>query len=183
MFSRLLLLSAALALSQGAALAFEVSSPSLAALGWSRKYIADSIAGCDGDNVSVALVWRDPPPGTKSYMLTMYDPNAPKGGKGFLHWLAWDIPANATGLAEGAASTGGAGLPPGTVLGKDDVGRVGYLGPCPPPGSGVHHYILTLTALKVASLGAVAGASADEVAADAAPDAIATATATYPYRR
>ncbi|TGV50553.1 YbhB/YbcL family Raf kinase inhibitor-like protein, partial [bacterium M00.F.Ca.ET.141.01.1.1] len=67
-----------------------------------------------GTSVSIALAWKDPPAGTKSYALTMFDPDA-NGGKGFWHWLAWNIPASAKGLAEGAGSKGDKRMPKGTV--------------------------------------------------------------------
>src|SRR5437868_14555989 len=88
----------------GPALAFEVSSPSVSDGKWDNKYIADKAAGCDGQNVSIAVEWKDPPAGTKSFMLTMYDPDALGGGIGWWHWQVWNIPASAPGLAEGAGA-------------------------------------------------------------------------------
>ncbi|TIV44848.1 MAG: YbhB/YbcL family Raf kinase inhibitor-like protein, partial [Mesorhizobium sp.] len=84
--------------------AFEISSPSVSNGKWDAKYLGDK-AGCGGKSVSIALAWKNPPAGTKSYALTMFDPDA-NGGKGFWHWLAWNIPASAKGLAEGAGSKG-----------------------------------------------------------------------------
>lgn len=124
--------------------AFDIASSSVSNGKWDNKYIADKIAGCDGGDVSPALTWKDPPAGTKSFGLTLYDPDAPTGS-GWWHWQVWNIPATATGFDEGK-------VPAGAVQGKGDIGRPGYLGPCPPPGTGVHHYVFTLYALKVDKL-------------------------------
>ena len=135
---------AVLVASASVAFAFEISSSSVSDGHWDKKYIADKIAGCDGGNVSPALAWKDPPAGTKSFGLTLYDPEAPTGS-GWWHWQVWNIPASVTGFEEGK-------VPDGVVQGKGDIGRIGYLGPCPPQGSGVHPYTFTIYALKVDKL-------------------------------
>jgi Raf kinase inhibitor-like YbhB/YbcL family protein len=165
------------------AIAFEVSSKSVSNGKWDNKFIADKAAGCDGQNVSIALDWKDPPAGTKSYMLTMYDPDALGGGVGWWHWQVWNIPATASGLPEGAGSKGGKGLPKGAIQGKGDIGRTGYLGPCPSPGSGQHHYVFTLYALKEAKLSTEANASPTMMMFDAKRQALGNATVTYTYSR
>src|SRR4051812_44250705 len=106
--------------------AFEISSSSVSDGKWDNKYIADKAAGCPGQNVSIALEWKDPPAGTKSFMLTMYDPDALGNGVGWWHWQVWNIPASTTGLPEGAGSKDGKGLPKGAKQGKGDIGRTGY---------------------------------------------------------
>ena len=158
------------------AFAFEITSSSISDGKWAKKYVADKIAGCDGGNVSPALAWKDPPAGTKSFALTLFDPDAPSGS-GFWHWQVWNIPAGATGFAEGK-------VPSGTVQGKGDIGRTGYLGPCPPPGSGVHHYTLTLYALSVGKLDLDPHTSSNaSISAALNGKAIAKATAVYAYRQ
>ena len=113
--------------------------------------------GCTGGNASPALNWGGAPDGTVSYVVTMYDPDAPTGS-GFWHWIVYNIPASATGLAEGAGSAGGT-LPDGAVQLNNDGGSLGYTGACPPPGDRAHRYVITLYALsKTISL--PAGASA-----------------------
>ena len=124
--------------------AFEISSSSVSDGKWDNKYFGDKISGCDGGNVSPALAWKDAPDGTKSFAVTLYDPDAPTGS-GWWHWQIWNIPASVTSLSEGQ-------VPAGVAQSKGDVGRAGYLGPCPPPGSGVHHYTFTVFALKVDKL-------------------------------
>ena len=163
--------------------AFEISSPSVADGKWDLKYVADKAGGCDGQNVSIALNWKDPPAGTKSYMLTMFDPDAMGGGVGWWHWQVWNIPAGASGLPEGAGSKSGKGLPKGAVQGKADLGRTGYLGPCPPPGSGLHHYVITLYAMKATKLRTEADASPGMVSADARAQSLGKASVTYTYGR
>lgn len=100
--------------------------------------------GCTSANVSPALNWTGAPAGTRSFVLTMYDPDAPTGS-GFVHWVVYDIPASATGLTAGAGSEGST-LPEGAKQLNDAGG--GYLGPCPPPGDKPHRYIFTLYALS-----------------------------------
>lgn len=163
----------------GHADAFEISSPSVSNGKWDAKYLGDK-AGCGGQNVSIALDWKNPPAGTKSYALTMFDSDA-NGGKGFWHWLAWNIPASAKGLHAGASS--GKGLPKGTVQGKGSVGRAGYFGPCPPPGSGQHHYVFTLYALGEKTLRAPANPLPDMVSVAAKSSALGEASVTYTYGR
>jgi hypothetical protein len=181
MIPRLNLIALAFVAIATPASAFEISSPSVANDSWDAKYLGDK-AGCGGKSVSIALAWKDPPAGAKSYALTMFDPDA-NGGKGFWHWLAWDIPASAKGLAEGAGSKGGKGLPKGTVLGKGGVGRAGYFGPCPPPGSGKHHYVFTLYALGQAKLRTPANPSPEMVSVAAKSQALGEASVTYTYGR
>ena len=102
------------------------------------KTFVHQAMGAGGDNVSPALSWEGAPEGTKSFALTMYDPDAPTGS-GWWHWVVYDIPANATGLKLGAGKAGGA---------------------APPPGHGPHRYIFTLYALNTERLDVPADASA-----------------------
>ena len=72
-------------------------------------------------------------------------------GFGWWHWQVLKIPANVTGLPEGAGTKDGKRMPKGSVQGNGDLGRVGYLGPCPDKGTGVHHYVFTPYAIKTAA--------------------------------
>ena len=108
---------------------------------------------CIGKNLSPALAWNEPPASTQSFALIVDDPDAPVGV--FTHWVLFDITADRLSLAEGASAIG--------VSGKNDFGRAGYGGPCPPRGHGPHRYYFTLYALDVASLKLRAGASRREV--------------------
>jgi Raf kinase inhibitor-like YbhB/YbcL family protein len=121
---------------------------------------AGNIMGCTGEGKSPAREWKNPPAGTKSFALLVHDPDAPTGGAGFWHWIVYNIPADATSLPAGASS---AGLPKGAVEGNTDMGKPGYVGPCPPPGSPKHHYNFMLYPLKVDKLDVPAGATASYV--------------------
>jgi Raf kinase inhibitor-like YbhB/YbcL family protein len=108
---------------------------------------------CEGANVSPELCWNDAPANTRSYALIVDDPDAPVGT--FTHWVLFDVPADRASLAEGASAIG--------VAGKNDFGRAGYGGPCPPRGHGPHRYYFTLYALDIASLRLKAGAGRREM--------------------
>lgn len=107
--------------------------------------------GCVGKNVSPALKWSGAPPGTKSYALSVYDPDAPTGS-GWWHWVVYNIPAGTTELAAGAGAADGKALPAGSVQGRTDFGALGFGGACPPQGAKPHRYIFTLHALKTDKL-------------------------------
>ncbi|HZZ62386.1 MAG TPA: YbhB/YbcL family Raf kinase inhibitor-like protein [Roseiarcus sp.] len=104
--------------------------------------------GCTGKNVSPALSWSGAPKGTKSFAISMYDPDAPTGS-GFWHWWVANLPPDTTGLPKGAG--GGSGLPAGALQPRNDYSQVGYGGPCPPPGK-PHRYQITVYALDVDKL-------------------------------
>ncbi len=108
---------------------------------------------CEGRNISPELSWSGAPSATKSFALVMHDPDAPVSG-GFTHWLVYNIPATADHLPEHVPNQDS--LRGGGVQGKNDGGRYGYMGPCPP--SGTHRYYFRLYALDV-TLDARAGAS------------------------
>ena len=101
--------------------------------------IAFVYAGCGGSNSSPELSWTGAPAGTKSFVITCFDPDAPTGC-GYWHWLAFDIPASVTSVGPGK-SVGKAG--------RNDYGASEYGGPCPPKGDGPHRYIFTVYALDV----------------------------------
>ena len=103
--------------------------------------------GCTGKNVSPALAWKGAPSGTRSFVLTVYDPDAPTGS-GFWHWVVMNIPASTTSLASGVSRTP---KMPGDEM-RADFGTTGYGGPCPPAGDKPHRYIFTVFALKVDKL-------------------------------
>ncbi len=112
---------------------------------------------CSGANQSPPLAWRDPPSGARSFALIVRNPDAPSTD--FIHWVVLDIPGDARELKPALARSG----PP--PQGTNSFGRVGYDGPCPPPGP-VHHYHFQLMALD-ARLGLGSGATAAEVEAKA----------------
>lgn len=137
-------------------------------------------SGCRGGNISPALSWRDPPAGTRSFALLMFDPDAPGGG--WWHWAVFDIPAGVTSLRAGAGDPASHLLPAGALQARNDFGSQGYGGPCPPPGS-PHHYRLTLYALRIAKLGLGAEATPSQIDARARASALAQAQVVGLYAR
>jgi Raf kinase inhibitor-like YbhB/YbcL family protein len=102
--------------------------------------------GYQGGNISPQLAWADAPAGTRSFVVTLYDPDAPTGS-GWWHWVVANIPADCKALPRGCGS-GQGGLPRGAVQTRTDFGTGGYGGAAPPPGP-PHRYIFTVHALKV----------------------------------
>ncbi len=111
---------------------------------------------CDGNDISPPLSWSGAPPETKSYVLIVYDSDAPKGV--FYHWLLYNIPADLSALPENVPR--GPETPYG-LQGVNDFGIVGYGGPCPPTGS-THRYVFLLLALDT-RLSLKAGATIDDL--------------------
>ncbi len=146
---------------QAQAPSFSLSSPDLASGTFSNRHILNGL-GCTGGNVSPALVWSNPPAGTKSYAVQELDIDAPTGS-GFWHWAVYNIPASATGLAQGAGNQP-ATLPAPAFGGTTDLldtgltgGNGNYAGPCPSVGDPAHHYVFTVYALAVDDVAAAAG--------------------------
>ncbi|MGB8364719.1 MAG: YbhB/YbcL family Raf kinase inhibitor-like protein [Rhizomicrobium sp.] len=122
--------------------AMELTSPDVApgaALALPQVY-----SQCGGGNVAPALSWSGAPVATKSFAVTLFDPDA---AGGWWHWIVYDIGARVHRLARGAMP-----LPDGAQQGENDFGAMAYGGACPPPGSGVHHYRFTVWALDTPAL-------------------------------
>jgi Raf kinase inhibitor-like YbhB/YbcL family protein len=100
---------------------------------------------CDDKNLSPALKWSGAPAGTKSFALVVDDPDAPMGT--WVHWVLYDLPANAAELSEGVPKT--ETIPAGGKQGVNDFKQIGYGGPCPPPAK-AHRYMFKLYALDTA---------------------------------
>lgn len=122
---------------------FMLQSPSFADNAMMEKKFAGNAKqnpNCTGENQSPALIWSHAPQGTTRFALIVHDPEGAKG-LGVTHLVAYNIPATTTGLAANALSEG-----KGFTGGKNTPGSSVWHGPCPPPGSGAHHYIFTLIA-------------------------------------
>jgi Raf kinase inhibitor-like YbhB/YbcL family protein len=171
----LLLALAALA---GGAQAFELESPVIHQGG--TIPLKQVYARCGGANVSPQLEWHEPPKNTRSYAVTVFDPDA--GGGGFWHWIAFNIGVGAHGLNEGAGTPHSGDAPGDTVQFTNGFGDHGYSGPCPPPGK-PHHYVFTVYALDTALLPVSAAASSDDAVKAIRKHALARATLTATYGR
>lgn len=98
---------------------------------------------CDGADISPQLSWTFPPLGTKAFALVVDDPDAPSGT--WTHWVLFNVPASKSALSENLDKI--PELPDGGRQGKNDFGKIGFNGPCPPPGK-AHRYFFRLYALK-----------------------------------
>jgi len=142
-----------LAEAQGArTMAFAISSTSFPNGGDIPKKFT-----CDGADVSPELSWAEPPAGTQSFALIADDPDAPAGT--WTHWILFDAPPTTTSLPEGVGKIDE--LPGGERQGRNDFHKIGYNGPCPPPGK-PHRYFFKLYALD-SKLKLQPGASKQEV--------------------
>jgi len=137
--------------------------------------------GCSGGNVSPHLVWQGAPKGSKSFLVTIHDPDAPTGGLGWTHWVVANIAANITELPKGI-SIDASKLPAGAVQGNTDFGKAGYGGPCPPVGP-AHRYVITVNALTVDKLDVDANSTPALVAFMANGNSLGTASLTVRYGR
>lgn len=105
--------------------------------------------GCSGKNLSPGLSWINIPRGSKSLAVTLYDPDALTKG-GYWHWIVYNIKINTRNINSGASNTNN--MPVGAIEAPNSSGKNGYLGACPPKGTGRHRYELTLYALDVDKL-------------------------------
>ena len=151
------------------AVATQVSSKSAPqfTLDASDKELAMSVPGiytanafdCTGGNLSPELHWRGAPPGTSSFVLTLFDPDEHSTPSGWWHWIVYDLPPTADMVAKGAGVADSPSLPHGTLQGRSDLGEDAYHGPCPAKGDRPHRYTFTLYALNVAKLPVPANSS------------------------
>lgn len=137
---------------------FKLTSPDIKHHKIAKRYTFNGF-GCSGENISPALKWKDAPKGTKSFALTVYDPDAPTGS-GWWHWVVINIPANVHSLPQNAGMKDSKTLPAGAEQMRTDFGFNAYGGPCPPKGDRPHHYVFTLYALKTDKLKVPADGSA-----------------------
>jgi Raf kinase inhibitor-like YbhB/YbcL family protein len=131
-------------------MAFQLFSTAFTDGGWIPE-----LCSCQGADISPALEWKNEPNGTRSFVLIVDDPDAPGGT--WNHWLLYDIPATIHNLPQG--------WKPGRlgVSGKNDFGKTGYAGPCPPKGLGPHRYYFRLAAVEIDSVGLKDGATQQQL--------------------
>jgi Raf kinase inhibitor-like YbhB/YbcL family protein len=128
--------------------AFELTSKDIEAGKLMPKTQEYNGFSCDGSNISPELAWRDAPKGTKSFAVTVYDPDVPTGS-GWWHWVIFNIPANVHKLPAGAGNPASGLAPKGSVQSRTDYGKPGFGGACPPKGDSAHHYKFRVYALNV----------------------------------
>ena len=133
---------------------------------------------CDGTDISPPLSWSGVPEGTRSLVLLVEDPGAPSGI--FRHWVAFNIPNTAKGLDAGYSTSRPAA---GLHEARNDFGKTGYGGPCPPPGHGTHHYHFRLLAISRPTLDLRAAAPALEILKAAQPSVIQQAEFVATFHR
>jgi Raf kinase inhibitor-like YbhB/YbcL family protein len=138
---------------------FTLTSPDIKPNATIDKKFEANVFGCSGENKSPALKWSGAPRDTKSFAVTVYDPDAPTGS-GWWHWSVINIPANVTELPGNAGAVGGANLPKGASNVRIDYGVAGWGGVCPPEGDKPHRYVFTVHALKTDKLDIPADATA-----------------------
>jgi Raf kinase inhibitor-like YbhB/YbcL family protein len=138
--------------------------------------------GCTGKNISPQLQWKNAPAGTKSFAVTVYDPDAPTGS-GWWHWVIFNIPASVTQLAADAGNPAKGLAPKGSIQSTTDYGKPGFGGACPPKGDKPHRYIFTVYALKVEKLDLDSTASPAMVGYNLNQNALAKASLTSYYGR
>lgn len=173
---RHLIISAAAAafLVAPAAAEMRLTSPDVAANGELAEAQILAGMGCDGGNAAPTLAWTGSPEGTKSFVVTMYDPDAPTGS-GFWHWSLFDVPGDVTGLDP-------AGLPQGAIAARNDFSLNAYSGACPPVGQ-THRYVISVYAMPQATLPIDASASGALVGFFAQTGALDHASLTARYGR
>ncbi len=135
----------------------------------------------EGEDVSPALSWTGVPAEAREIALLCDDPDAPRA-EPWVHWVMYGIPASSSGLPEKIPPVVHPPELPGVAQGKNDFGRIGYGGPMPPPGHGVHHYHFRLYALRE-SLGLAPGKTKAELLAAMKGKILAEGELVGTYRR
>jgi Raf kinase inhibitor-like YbhB/YbcL family protein len=161
-----------------ASAAFEVTSPAFTDGSMLTAANAANANGCGGQNISPGLEWSGAPTATKSFAITMFDPDGAKG-LGVVHWVAYDIPASRSSLSEGEG-----GNPSGHFTGgKNSAGGTVYRGPCPPLGDNPHHYVISVYALDLPPGTLTPGMSREELLTTIRPHVLAEASIVGRYSR
>lgn len=130
---------------------FALSSPDVEADGEIDSSFEYNGFGCNGRNQSPALMWEHAPEGTRSFAISVHDPDAPTGS-GWWHWRVVNIPADVSELSRNAGNVNGRGLPEQAIQVRNDYGDKGWGGVCPPAGGSAHRYTFTIHALDTEQL-------------------------------
>lgn len=154
---------------------FSLTSPELTDNATLDARHAASAQDCGGKNVSLPLAWSNAPPDTKSFAITLFDPDGARG-LGVVHWVLYGIPAATTKLAEGEP-------PAGSIGGINRTGKDGYYGPCPPHGDAPHHYVVQAYALDLAADALPAALNRDALIAAMKGHVLASSSMVVRYAR
>lgn len=175
-------IAATLVLAAGSAQAagFVLTSPAFADGGVLTKKTAadDPMRMCGGENVSPPLAWANAPEKTKSFVMFLLDPDGLLG-QGVSHWLGYGIPANVTSFAEGELTKGSKNF----TGGKGTRDNANYIGPCPPVGDALHHYVFTIVATDLEPAALKGGMTREEVYAAIKGHALGGASIVGKYAR
>jgi Raf kinase inhibitor-like YbhB/YbcL family protein len=155
---------------------FTLTSPSLTDNATLDSRHAASVQDCGGKNVSLPLAWSNAPPDTRSFAVTIFDPDGARG-LGVVHWVLYGIPAATTALAAGGPP------PPGSIGGINRTGKDGYYGPCPPHGDAPHHYVVQAYALDLATDALPAALNRDALIAAMKAHVLASSSMVVRYAR
>ena len=154
--------------------AFTLTSPDFAEGETLPQWARSGIAGAGGEDRSPTLHWAGAPSGTRSFVITCFDPDAPTGS-GWWHWAVYNIPAKITSLPQDAGNPDAGLLPAGAVTLPCEIRLERYLGAAPPAGHGEHRYYFTVSALHVERLDLPEGSTPAVLGFQIAPHVVARA--------
>jgi Raf kinase inhibitor-like YbhB/YbcL family protein len=162
---------------------FVLSSPdSKLAAKVPEEYTAN-VFGCSGGNMSPPLQWSGAPAATKSYVVTLFDPDEHGDPSGWWHWIVYNLPASVTSLPKGAGVEHSSVFPAGTQQGRTDLGNDAYHGPCPDKGDPPHRYTFTVYALNIEKVDVPPDSSGAMVVSTAREHVVGTAVFIAHYGR
>jgi Raf kinase inhibitor-like YbhB/YbcL family protein len=138
---------------------FMLSSPDTQLAAKVPEVYTANLFGCTGGNMSPPLRWSGAPSGTKSFVVTLFDPDGRSTPSGWWHWVVYDLPASVDSLPKGAGVEHSSVLPAPARQGRTDLGNDAYHGPCPDKGDPPHRYTFTVYALSVDKLDVPADSS------------------------
>jgi Raf kinase inhibitor-like YbhB/YbcL family protein len=131
---------------------FVLSSPDAQLAAKVPEVYTANLFGCSGGNISPPLQWSGAPAGTKSFVVTLFDPDERSTPSGWWHWVVYDLPGTVDKLPKAAGVEHSSVLPAGAQQGRTDLGNDAYHGPCPDKGDPPHRYTFTVYALSVEKL-------------------------------
>src|ERR1700691_679126 len=162
---------------------FVLSSPDTQLAAKIPEAYVGNVYGCTGGNMSPPLQWTGAPAGTKSFVVTLFDPDEKGDPSRWWHWIVYNLPASVDKLPQGAGAEHSAVLQPGAMQGRSDLGTDAYHGPCRDKGERPHRYTFTVYALSVEKLDVPADSSGAMVVSTATDHLLGKAVFIAHYRR